>query len=83
MGLTRCTTVFGGRQSRIDVPLLQQTSFSPNGINSDHYADPRLGGLLMRAQQSCDSEPKLVYALSRKRIAGLDQTQPASDSLSQ
>ena len=31
-------------------------SFSPNGINWGHYADPRVDGLLMQAQQSYDSE---------------------------
>jgi len=35
---------------------------------------PRVDGLLTWAQQSFDSEPKVVYALSRKRIARLDQT---------
>ena len=36
-----------------------KTSFSPNGINWGHYADPRVDGLLMQAQQSFDSEQKI------------------------
>jgi peptide/nickel transport system substrate-binding protein len=35
------------------------TSFSPNGINWGHYADPRVDGLLMQAQQSFDSEQQI------------------------
>jgi ABC-type transport system substrate-binding protein len=35
------------------------TSFSPNGINWGHYADPRVDGLLAQAQQSFDSEQQI------------------------
>ena len=35
------------------------TSFSPNGINWGHYADPRVDDLLMQAQQSFDSEQQI------------------------
>ena len=38
---------------------LSRTSFSPNGINWGHHADPRADGLLMQAQQSFDSEQKI------------------------
>src|SRR5208283_3873422 len=36
-----------------------KTSFSPNGINWGHYADPRVEGLLTQAQQSFDSEQQI------------------------
>jgi hypothetical protein len=35
------------------------TSFSPNGINWGHYADRRVDGLLMQAQQSLHSEQQI------------------------
>jgi ABC-type transport system substrate-binding protein len=36
-----------------------KTSFSPNGINWGHYADPRVDDLLAQAQQSFDSEQQI------------------------
>jgi ABC-type transport system substrate-binding protein len=36
-----------------------KTSFSPNGINWGHYADPRVDDLLLQAQQSFDSEQQI------------------------
>jgi peptide/nickel transport system substrate-binding protein len=36
-----------------------KTSFSPNGINWGHYADPRVDSLLMQAQQNFDSEQQI------------------------
>jgi len=35
------------------------TSFSPNGINWGHYADPRVDDLLTQAQHSFDSEQQI------------------------
>jgi ABC-type transport system substrate-binding protein len=36
-----------------------KTSFSPNGINWGHFADPRVDDLLSRAQESFDSEQQI------------------------
>ena len=49
-----------------------KTSFSPNGINWGHYADPRVGGRLMQAQQSFDSEQK-IELLAQAHAIVLDE----------
>ena len=46
-----------------------KTSFSPNGINWGHYADPRVDGLLMQAQESFDSERKIELLAQAHAIA--------------
>ena len=49
----------GVRRPRIDVPLLQQNQLLAKRHQLGHYADPRVNGLLMQAQQSFNSAQKI------------------------